>query len=121
MGSAILWRREMLRGGYRPVMLPMATPQGEITALVFAANPSHPEYAGELPLAETAAVITSACGPLGTNRHYLEQLAAQLAALEIEDAYVEEVLGQVQACGGQTRSAGRAGHRTAKPRRAPGA
>ena len=102
-------------------MLPMATPQGAITALVFAANPSHPEYAGELPLVETAAVIASACGPLGTNRHYLEQLAAQLAALDMEDAYVEELLGQVQACGGQTRSAVLAGRRTAKPRQAPGA
>lgn len=98
--STILWRREMLRGGYCPVMLPMTTPQGEIMALVFAANPSHPEYAGELPMVETAAVITSACGPLGTNRHYLEQLAAQLSALEIDDSYVEELLGHVLAGGG---------------------
>jgi cation transport protein ChaC len=98
--SEILWRREMLRGGYRPAVLPMTTPQGDISALVFASNPSHPEYVGELPLFETAAIIASACGPLGTNRAYLEQLATQLAALDIDDGYVDELLGQVRAGGG---------------------
>ena len=100
MESAILWRREMLRGGYCPTMLPVSTPQGEITALVFASNTGHSEYARELPLCETAAIIARACGPLGTNRHYLEQLAAQLAALEIEDRYVLDLMGQVKAAGG---------------------
>jgi cation transport protein ChaC len=98
--SAILWRREMLRGGYCPAMLPMTTPQGDSRALAFTSSHSHPEYAGELPLIETATVIASASGPLGTNRDYLEQLAAQLLALKIEDAYVEELLSQVQAVGG---------------------
>lgn len=98
--SEILWRREMLRGGYCPAILPMTTPQGDISALVFASNPSHPEYVGELPLIETAAIIASACGPLGTNRAYLEQLATQLATLDIDDGYVDELLGQVRAGGG---------------------
>jgi cation transport protein ChaC len=98
--SEILWRREMLRGGYCPAMLPMITPQGGIMALVFASNHSHPEYVGELPLNETAAVIASASGPLGTNRSYIEQLVAQLSALSIEDGYVEELIGHVQAYGG---------------------
>jgi hypothetical protein len=53
----ILWRREMIRGAYRPVMLPVATPQGDISALVFTSNPAHPEYVGELPLPDTAAII----------------------------------------------------------------
>ena len=52
--SAILWRREMLRGGYAPAMVPMTTPQGPITALAFASNIAHPGYVGELPFAETA-------------------------------------------------------------------
>jgi cation transport protein ChaC len=93
--SAILWRREMLRGGYAPAMVPMATPQGPITALAFVSNPSHPSYVGELPLGETAAIIASGKGILGTNREYLAQLATQLQALEIEDRYVEQLYGQV--------------------------
>ena len=53
----------------------------------------------ELPLDETAAVVATACGPLGSNRAYLESLAAQLAALEIDDAYIARLLAQVRACG----------------------
>ena len=89
--SAILWRREMLRGGYTPEMVPMQTPQGPIQALAFVANPSHSSYIGELPFAETAAIIASGKGILGTNRDYLVQLAMQLEALEIDDPYVAQL------------------------------
>ena len=89
--TAILWRREMLRGGYAPALLPIQTPQGPIRALAFVSNPSHPSYVGELPLAETAAIIASGKGILGTNRDYLVQLAAQLAALDIDDPYVAQL------------------------------
>ena len=95
--SAILWRREMLRGGYSPAMVPMATPQGPITALAFVSNRSHPSYVGELPLNETAAMIAHGKGILGTNREYLAQLATQLQALEIRDPYVEQLYGQISA------------------------
>ena len=89
--TAILWRREMLRGGYTPTMVPMVTPQGPIDALAFVSNPLHPSYVGELPLAETAAIIASGKGILGTNREYLVQLATQLDALGIDDPYVAQL------------------------------
>jgi glutathione-specific gamma-glutamylcyclotransferase len=95
--STILWRREMMRGVYSPAMHRVATPQGPVTALAFASNPRHAEYVGELPLAETAAFIARASGPLGTNRGYLEQLVAQLAALAIEDDYVARLLEHLPA------------------------
>jgi glutathione-specific gamma-glutamylcyclotransferase len=95
--SAILWRREMLRGGYAPAMVPMTTPQGPISALVFISNPAHPSYVGELPLAETAAMIVRGKGVLGTNREYLAQLATQLQALGIQDPYVEQLHAQIGA------------------------
>jgi glutathione-specific gamma-glutamylcyclotransferase len=98
--TAILWRREMLRGGYAPAVVPMTTPQGPIDALAFVSNPSHPSYVGELPFAETAAMIASGKGILGTNREYLVQLAMQLDALGIEDPYVEELHAQIAAATG---------------------
>lgn len=94
--TAILWRREMIRGGYAPTMMPMTTPQGPIAALAFVSNPSHPSYVGELPLAETAAMIASGKGVLGTNREYLAQLATQLQALGIEDPYVEQLHARME-------------------------
>ena len=96
--SEILWRREMLRGGYCPTLLPVDTPQGTITALVFAANTEHPEHIGEMPLQKTATWIARASGVLGTNRHYIEQVAVQLATLGIGDEYIEQLLDEVRAC-----------------------
>jgi len=95
--TAILWRREMLRGGYAPAVVPMTTPQGPIEALAFVSNPSHPSYVGELPFAETARLIASGKGILGTNREYLVQLAMQLDALGIEDPYVAQLHAQIEA------------------------
>ncbi len=98
--SAILWRREMLRGGYCPALVPMTTPQGPITALAFVSNTAHPSYVGELPLHETAATIATGKGVLGTNRDYLVQLAAQLQALGIDDPYVAQLHAEIVAVAG---------------------
>jgi cation transport protein ChaC len=98
--SAILWRREMIRGGYSPAMLPISTPQGDITALVMTANIAHADYVGEMPLADTATMIGSATGVLGTNRDYLEQLARQLDTLGIDDPYVDELMQRVRTIAG---------------------
>jgi glutathione-specific gamma-glutamylcyclotransferase len=94
--SAMLWRREMVRGGYSPLMLPVATPQGDLTALVMTANVRHADYMGDLPLDHTASMIASASGMLGSNRDYLEQLARRLQLLNIDDPYVQTLLQRVQ-------------------------
>ena len=94
--TAILWRREMLRGAYTPRLLPMATPQGDITALVFVSNPAHPDHVGELALHETARTIARAEGVMGRNRDYVEQLARQLAGLGIVDPYIDALAAELQ-------------------------
>lgn len=99
--SAMLWRREMLRGGYCPTLLRVTTPQGPVTALVFACNHAHDDYAGEMPLDDTAAIIATGAGAIGTNRDYLEQMGRQLDALGIADAYVEQLLQRVRRMGGE--------------------
>jgi cation transport protein ChaC len=65
---------------------------------VFACNHAHDDYAGELPLEETAAIIAVAAGAIGTNREYLEQMALQLEAIGIRDGYVEQLLASVRRC-----------------------
>ncbi len=104
--SACIWRREMVRGGYRPTWLPLATPQGPVQAVVFAANTDHPEHIAELPPAETAAIIARAAGPLGSNRDYLEQLARQLGRLGLADDYVAALHRRVSALPGGTGGTG---------------
>jgi len=95
--SAVLWRREMLRGGYCPALLPVSTPQGEVTALVMTANVAHADFVGELPLDDTAVVIAGASGLFGSNRDYLELLAHQLDTLGIDDPHVRQLLQRVRA------------------------
>ena len=97
--SGMVWRREMIRGIYQPCLLPVRTPQGEVSALVFAANPAHPDHVGELPLDDSAEIIARAAGVLGSNRDYLEQLVRQLAHLGIIDRYLEQLLERVRQCG----------------------
>jgi len=98
--AGMVWRREMIRAIYRPCLLPVRTPQGEVTALVFAANTNHADHVGELSLDETADVIARAGGVLGSNRQYLEQLVWQLQHLGICDDYLLQLLDQVQRRGG---------------------
>jgi cation transport protein ChaC len=97
--SGMLWRREMIRGIYQPRLLPVHTPQGAVTALVFAANTAHDDHVGELPLDEAAAIIARAEGVLGSNRQYLEQLVWQLEHLGLDDRYLRQLLQRVQQLG----------------------
>ena len=94
--SRLLWRREMICGGYCPALLPLQTPQGGIRALVLTANTAHPQYRHGLTLAETAAIIASACGSTGSNRAYLDQLNEQLDLLGIEDGHMRALAATVQ-------------------------
>ena len=87
--TQLLWRREMLRGGYRPEWLDLKTPQGQVRAVVFTANPDEPMYVHDLSLEQTAERLALAEGNLGKNRDYLAQLAKQLDCLQIEDSYVD--------------------------------
>jgi cation transport protein ChaC len=93
--SEFLWRREMILFSYSPVMVPVATPQGSITALVFASDRLQPKYVGELPLNETATIIAHGRGIRGDSRTYVAKLADELKLLEIEDPYVEQLLQQI--------------------------
>lgn len=94
--TRLLWRREMIRGGYCPALLPLDTPQGRVRALVLTANTVHPQYRGGLSLEDTAAIIASACGSVGSNRAYLDQLNEQLDLLGIEDEHVRALSAAVE-------------------------
>jgi cation transport protein ChaC len=49
-----------------------------------------------MSLDETAETIAGASGVLGSNRDYLEQMAAQLQCLGIDDAYVSALMQRVR-------------------------
>ncbi len=80
-----LWHREMAAGVYVPVWHDVETAQGPVPALCFIANPAHPSYAGDLPVARMVAVIARAQGTGGPCRDYLAFLDDSLAGHGIAD------------------------------------
>lgn len=99
--SRLLWRREMITGAYCPALLALPTPQGTVQALVLVANTRHPHHQRGLSMQSTAATIARACGRIGSNRDYLDQLVRQLDVLGVEDGYVRALAALVYAtaCG----------------------
>lgn len=91
-----LWEREMLTGFYTPKIVPIQTPQGDVQAITFIANTWHEQYAHGLPLFDLAKIIATAKGNTGTNLEYLTNTLSHLNQLNIEEPYLNEILGYVQ-------------------------
>jgi len=92
-----LWEREMVTGIYEPHWLEMTTETGLITALAFVVDPSHRQYAGELPRAAAATVIAGAHGKFGSCRDYLASTVESLQDSGHPDPELEALLDAVQA------------------------
>ncbi len=86
----LLWQREMFGGSYNArwvKLVPPGAQQGEaFRALTFVINRAHPRYVPELSVEQTAAMIATACGELGSCREYLENTVAHLRELGVRDA-----------------------------------
>jgi len=93
---ALLWRREMVTGAYRPKWVAAAGRDGRrIVALTFVLRRGHPQYAGDLDLEAQVALIARAAGAFGTAHDYLARTRAALAAHGIVDRYLETVAARV--------------------------
>ena len=55
-------------------------PRGEVLAYTFVADPSHPQYAGQLSIEEAAQIIIRARGRAGLNRDYLIETVRRMEA-----------------------------------------
>lgn len=105
----ILWLREMLSGAYRPQWLDVKLGGGRSArGFTFVANVGHPRIEPDLDLDSTAGRIAHAEGERGTNRDYLFQCAASLAAHGLNDPYISALDARVRAilsdsnCGDRT-------------------
>ncbi len=93
---AILWNREMLSGVYKAQWVPAKLRDGRtVTAVTFVVDPGHCQYCGDLPIERTAHHIAFAEGRRGACRDYLANTAAHARALDIHDAYIEELVERV--------------------------
>lgn len=94
--TEILWRREGIASTYAPTFLPVATAQGPVEALAFVANRAAAAICPDLPLREIVQYLATGTGFLGSSRAYLESIAAQLAALGIEDPELQALVEAVR-------------------------
>jgi len=87
----VLWQREMFGGAYNARWVKLSTAAGPVRAVTFVINRRHPRYLPELSLEQTAALIATGCGDLGSCREYLENTISHLAELGLRDAGLERI------------------------------
>jgi cation transport protein ChaC len=89
---ALLWRREMSTGSYVPKWLRGTGGETEIRVLAFAANRQADNYVGSLTENETAELVSTGAGFLGTNLDYLLRTHASLREHGIRDRNIERLV-----------------------------
>jgi glutathione-specific gamma-glutamylcyclotransferase len=99
---ALLWRREMSTGSYVPKWLRAKGVQGEIRVLAFAANRRADNYVGGLSEEETARLLTTGTGFLGSNLDYLVRTHDDLVRNGINDRTVDRLMRRCAAGGEAT-------------------
>jgi cation transport protein ChaC len=100
-----LWEREMSNRTYHLKEVPLATAAGTVMARAFAVDRTHQNYAGRLPLEETARLILQGIGARGPCRQYLENTVRELKKLGLVDgplhrleAVVQDLAARVMPC-----------------------
>jgi len=94
--TRILWRREMISGGYVPRWVSVRTSEGPMRALTFTGNRNDPRYVGRLPLEAAVHALAMAEGPLGRARDYLHNTVVHLDELGVGDGALHRLLDLVE-------------------------
>ena len=96
---ALLWRREMLSGSYRPRWVPVRGADGAPFghAIAFTIHRGGENYAGRLAQAEVVRRLATARGALGSAADYLFRTCDGLRSLGIHDPGIEALARQVRA------------------------
>lgn len=82
----LLWQREMYGGSYNARWVTLESRGHRFRAVTFVINSRHPRYVKELSVEQTAALIATGCGDLGSCREYFENTVAYLNQLGVKDA-----------------------------------
>mgnify|MGYP003666193916 FL=1 len=87
----ILWMREMISGSYNAQHVRLRLPGKTVDGLTFVINRTHPRYISDMDLRETARLLASGEGHLGTCREYLNNTIAHLDEMNVRDRYLHEL------------------------------
>jgi glutathione-specific gamma-glutamylcyclotransferase len=81
----LLWRREMVVGSYVPRWVRVFDGTQQLEAIAFVINRHHPHYTRNLSIEDTADILATACGHIGSSAEYLLQTVDGLMTLGIKD------------------------------------
>ena len=91
----ILWRREMLTGAYEARWVQASVQDREVQALTFVANRHDPSYMANANLSQTADLIATGAGVVGTCAEYFASTVQTLRSIGIHDAGIERLAGEL--------------------------
>ena len=94
----LVWRREMVTGAYVPRWVRLhgiGLSQGT-TGIAFTINRTAPNYVRPVSEADTARVIATACGALGSCRDYLFDTIHGLEGFDIRDRHLDRIADLVR-------------------------
>ena len=91
-----LWEREMTTGIYRPCWLTVETGEGNVEAITFVVDETHPQYADSLSQEQMASAIAGAHGESGSCRDYFTRTMRELTTLGIDDPELQSVLSMME-------------------------
>lgn len=94
--KAYLDERELVTYAYTPRLLTAHTPDGAVPVYTYVADPDHPQYAGDLGMERTAAIIMEAAGIAGLNRDYLINTLRHLEGEGYADMALHALLQRVE-------------------------
>lgn len=93
---AALRERELISDAYLECQLPLELDDGrDVDALAYVINPANAQYC-RIDLPAQAAIIARAHGGRGPNYEYLYRTAAQLDAMGVADAAMDELVTRVR-------------------------
>ncbi len=92
-----LRERELISYAYHERLEALRLENGQhVQAICYIVDPAHSQYAGGLSLKEQARVIGSASGSAGPNLEYLQNTAAHLEVLGIDDPAINRLLAMAK-------------------------
>ncbi len=93
---AYLRARELVTNVYREATVPVRAMDGRrIEAITYVVDRSHPQYAGKIDAAHAAAIVARGHGQSGPNVDYVRSAYEHIAALGLEDRWLQEVVSRL--------------------------